>query len=244
MTNLATEKNKTSDSSDNKDINAALPKVRIAVFDIDGTIIDGQSPAIITLRLFIDGLLGLGTAIQAGIWGLKYKAGLTTNTTEVRQKVFKSLTKIPAEEVNQIMEKIYRKRVAPRIREKALSQIQWHKNRGDIVIFISASFDCVVQLLADETQVYRQTSTKMEIKDGYYTGKVDGLPVEGDQKPLCLVQYANEEFGEGNWVLDYSYADHGTDIPILEMSQHPVAVNPKRELKTVAQRRGWDIVEW
>lgn len=244
MADLETDTNKLDNDSDTKQTSAVSSKVRIAVFDIDGTTIDGQSPAIITLRLFTDGLMGLGTAIKAGIWGIKYKAGLTTNTTGVRQKVFKSFTEIPADEANQIMENIYKKRVSPRIREKALSQIRWHKNRGDIVIFISASFDCIAQLLADETQVYRQTSTKMEIKDGYYTGRVDGLPVEGNQKPLCLIQYANKEFGEGNWVLDYSYADHETDIPILEMSKHPVAVNPKRGLKTVAQKRGWDIVEW
>lgn len=219
-------------------------KVRLAVFDIDGTTIDGQSPAIVTLNLFADGLMNLGSALKAGIWGIKYKAGMTTETTEVRQRVFKTFTKMPADKANQILEGIYKKRVAPKLRAKAIEQIRWHQKRGDVVVFISASFDHIAQLLADDTGVGRQSSTKMEVKNGCYTGKVEGLPVEGDEKPVRLTQYADAEFGAGNWELDYSYADHETDIPILEMAEHPVAVNPKHGLEVAARERGWTIVEW
>ncbi len=219
-------------------------KARLAVFDIDGTTIDGQSPAIVTLNLFTDGVLGIGSALMAGIWGLRYKAGLTVETTEVRQRVFAAFREMPVEQANQILADIYEKRVAPRIREKALDRIRWHQERGDVVVFVSASFDYIAKLLAADIGVDRQLSTKMGVKDGRYTGKVEGLPVEGDEKPVRLAQYADAEFGEGRWELAYSYGDHETDIPMLEMAEHPVAVNPKRGLESVAKERGWDIVDW
>jgi hypothetical protein len=39
----------------------------------------------------------------------------------------------------------------------------------------------------------------------------------------------------------YAYSDSATDIPMLEVVGHPVAVNPDRELARVAKDRGWDV---
>src|SRR5438874_271815 len=39
----------------------------------------------------------------------------------------------------------------------------------------------------------------------------------------------------------YAYSDSMTDLPMLEAVGHPVAVNPDRELRREAERRGWQI---
>ena len=39
----------------------------------------------------------------------------------------------------------------------------------------------------------------------------------------------------------YAYSDSITDLPMLEAVGHPVAVNPDRELRREADRRGWQI---
>jgi len=42
----------------------------------------------------------------------------------------------------------------------------------------------------------------------------------------------------------YAYSDSHTDLPLLEAVGNPVAVNPDRELRKVAEEREWPIREF
>ncbi|HUG85076.1 MAG TPA: hypothetical protein VMM13_10950, partial [Euzebya sp.] len=42
----------------------------------------------------------------------------------------------------------------------------------------------------------------------------------------------------------YSYSDSASDLPMMQMVGHPVAVNPDRPLMAIAHRRGWPVVEF
>ncbi len=39
----------------------------------------------------------------------------------------------------------------------------------------------------------------------------------------------------------YAYSDSITDLPMLELVGHPVAVNPDRDLARVAREREWEV---
>jgi hypothetical protein len=39
----------------------------------------------------------------------------------------------------------------------------------------------------------------------------------------------------------YAYSDSSTDIPMLAAVGHPVAVNPDKELRHEAEKKGWEI---
>ena len=42
----------------------------------------------------------------------------------------------------------------------------------------------------------------------------------------------------------YAYSDSSTDLPMMEMVGNPVAVNPEKELRKVAEEREWPILEF
>jgi hypothetical protein len=42
----------------------------------------------------------------------------------------------------------------------------------------------------------------------------------------------------------YAYSDSATDLPMMEMVGHPVAVNPDKELRRTAEERDWPILEF
>ncbi len=42
----------------------------------------------------------------------------------------------------------------------------------------------------------------------------------------------------------YAYSDSMTDLPMLEAVGHPVAVNPDRELREIAEEKDWQILEF
>jgi uncharacterized protein (TIGR03382 family) len=42
----------------------------------------------------------------------------------------------------------------------------------------------------------------------------------------------------------YAYSDSGTDLPMMEIVGNPVAVNPEKDLRKVAEERDWPILEF
>jgi phosphoserine phosphatase len=50
------------------------------------------------------------------------------------------------------------------------------------------------------------------------------------------------------WDLDLSrswlYSDSAADAPLFEAVGNPVVVNPKAPFRTLAERRGWEVVAW
>ncbi len=42
----------------------------------------------------------------------------------------------------------------------------------------------------------------------------------------------------------WAYSDSATDLPMLEVVGHPVAVNPDRALRRIAQMRGWPVLRF
>jgi hypothetical protein len=41
-----------------------------------------------------------------------------------------------------------------------------------------------------------------------------------------------------------AYADSASDLPMLEVVGHPVAVNPETKLAAIARKRGWHVEHW
>jgi phosphoserine phosphatase len=64
----------------------------------------------------------------------------------------------------------------------------------------------------------------------------------GEGKVVWAERFA-AEFGV-DLPASYCYTDSISDLPLLERVAHPVAVNPDRKLKGMAQRRGWPILKF
>ncbi len=80
------------------------------------------------------------------------------------------------------------------------------------------------------------------MKDGVYTGKPTGLFIYRTGKALAIKQLAAQE--EIDLSESYAYSDSESDLPMLEVVGHPVAVNPDGELARVARERGWQILRF
>lgn len=217
---------------------------KFAVFDFDGTILDGHSPVMLVMSLWRSGLMGTGIALLVGLWGLRYKLRLPVEQSEVRQRIFNIFQGMPALEVDHIMEKLYEDTISKHLRSDALREISFYQKHGVPVIIVSASFDAIVSRAAIQLGAFAQISTKMKVEDGCYTGVVAGPPIEGEEKLRAFEDYADGLCGKGGWEVVAAYGDHHSDIPLLKIAQRHVAVDPDRKLKRYAKRNGWEIANW
>ena len=219
--------------------------VKLAVFDFDGTCLDGSSTVRLVGDLLFSRKLGIGTGLKIGIWGLKYKLHLPQDESWVRAKVWKPFIGHPAPDVDLWLRDYY-DRVVERIwRSGASEAIAKHQKQGLTVMIVSASFEPIVMQACSRHGIEHQVSTRMHVReDGTYGSQVEGLPIEGEQKLVALRAFADGKFGPGNWVIEYAYGDHYSDRTLLEQANHPCAVSPDTTLARHAKEQGWSILTW
>ena len=81
------------------------------------------------------------------------------------------------------------------------------------------------------------TRAKVDEK-GSYTGELEFYSY-GEHKAEAMKEIAEREGIDLSG--SYAYSDSATDLPMLEAVGHPIAVNPDRELRKEAERRGWQV---
>lgn len=128
-------------------------------------------------------------------------------------------------------------------RAEGRAKIQEHKQRGDLVVLVSAGPTPLTQRIARELGADLAVGTKPALSEGRYTGQVDGLVCIDENKADLARQALAEQAIEVDFANSTAYADGGTDIGLLEMVGQPVAFFPDEFLKPIAQQRGWRIIE-
>lgn len=137
--------------------------------------------------------------------------------------------------------------IIPNIRPKALTQINYHKNKGDTVAVISATNDFVVKPIANLFGVdnAHTMATTLEIKNNRYTGKVVGRPNFKDGKLYNLGEFIKHcQKKNINFDKIIAYSDSKNDLPLLDFADEAVCITPDNTLRQEAVKRGWCIEDW
>jgi phosphoserine phosphatase len=75
-----------------------------------------------------------------------------------------------------------------------------------------------------------------------YTCKPTGLFIYRSDKARAIEQLAERDGID--LTSSYAYSDSESDLPMLRIVGHPVAVNPDQELARVARKEGWAILRF
>lgn len=217
----------------------------ITAFDLDGTLLNGQSGTLVLGYLMRHRYISAKTFASCAWWGVRFKLHLPFRQNEVREHIFAELSRFSAPEVQAIMDDFHREVMVPRYREAGIRTLREHIANGEHVALVSATFDQIAQAARAYLGCEVAHATKMQLDaEGRFTGNVDGNTIAGPAKLGCIRRWANETFGAGGWDLAFAYGDHFTDVPMLEAARKCYAVNPGPTLKREARSRGWQILDW
>lgn len=221
------------------------PRVRLAVYDFDGTSITGNSPVMLFQYLFRRHMLRPNVTLHIMAWAFKYKFRLPQNESWVRSLVFTAFEGKPKAEVDDYLKKFYEEEVAERYRAEADASMQAHRDEGCVVMVVSATWEAIVERAMQDHPFQFYVATRMRVDaQGNYTREVEGMPVEGQEKVSAVQRFADGKYGEGNWELAYAYGDHHSDLPLLQAAVSPAAVTPDNPLERAAKANGWPILQW
>jgi len=127
----------------------------------------------------------------------------------------------------------------PIIYAEAMDLIEAHRSAGRRVVIVSASPSELVRPLALHLGVVDTIASEAAIdEDGRYTGEI-AFFASGREKVGAVRAFAAQEGLDLS--RSFAYSDAFTDVPMLEIVGHPVAVNPDRALAKVAAERGWEV---
>lgn len=212
-----------------------------AFFDLDKTIIAKSSTLAFTKPLFKAGLLNRRTLAKAGIAQAYYQIfGADHDQLEKVKSELSSLTSgWDQSEVVGLVEETVASIVPPLVFAEALAIIDDHRGRGRRVVVVSSSPEEIVKPLCRYLAIDDVIATRAEIgPDGKYTGDI-ALYAYGPGKAAAIKDMAAADGLD--LAASYAYSDSVTDLPMLELVGHPVAVNPDSELRAIAVERGWEI---
>jgi len=141
--------------------------------------------------------------------------------------------------VKQIVRETLDDVLTPIIYAEALELIEQHRLAGRKTVIVSSSPIETVEPIGEHLGVDDVIATRARLDaDGRYTGELE-FYAYGAHKAEAIREMA---VAEGlDLAGSYAYSDSITDLPILELVGHPVAVNPDRELTRVAREREWDV---
>lgn len=220
-------------------------KVKLAVFDFDGTIIPSQSGMKLSLDLVKTGQLNKRTAIRLIFWGLRYKAHLPYKERVPRELIFRPFAGKNVDEVNEYIDEFYEEHLDKTVRGRLIEIADELKQDGYEPVILSAAFTSTLNSFSKRHGFLHIVGTEMSIdEDGNYTGKVEGECVAGDEKLRRLYEYADETFGCDNWEIEYAFADHYTDLDLLNEANYVCAVDPDKTLRKYAKKNNWEIIDF
>jgi HAD superfamily hydrolase (TIGR01490 family) len=208
-----------------------------AFFDLDKTVISKSSSLALSRPFYKAGLVTRSQLLRGAYAQLVYlMIGADEKRMERAKDGMLALTKgWDKEEVDAVVRQALEEVVDPYIYQEAIDLIALHKALGRRVYIVSSSPDGVVRPLAERLGVHDVIATRAEVVDGKFTGKLEFYCYR-EKKAEAIRELEGIDL-EGS----YAYSDSITDLPMLEAVGNPVAVNPDRELRRIAQQREWKI---
>ncbi len=132
--------------------------------------------------------------------------------------------------------------IQPTAREDILAILRDHVAQGHVVVLVSAMLTPPLQKLAAPLGVSGAVGTDIEIKDGRLSGTISPRVCMGIEKDRLTREFLKARGIDIDLSASSAYADSISDLSLLEMVGHPVAVYPDAQLAAHAREKNWEIL--
>ncbi|MEK6806040.1 MAG: HAD family hydrolase [Pseudomonadota bacterium] len=213
--------------------------MRLAIFDLDHTLLAGDSD-----YLWGQFLVEIGVLDHSYHWREnerfyeQYKAG----TLDILEFCAFSLRPLSQHEPAQLQKwrtEFVKTKIIPIIAPGAPALLERHRAQGDTLLITTATNHFITEPIAELLGVPNLIALDPEMRDGRYTGQVAGVPNFQSGKVTRLKSWLQ---GQAPFAHKTAYSDSRNDIPLLELADTAVAVDPDDTLRAEAQKRGWPII--
>lgn len=217
-------------------------KKNLAIFDLDNTILNGDSD-----YSWINFLIDIGYVDKDEYekknqyFYDKYYEG-KLDYDEWAEFALSTIKGKRPEEIENLLNKFLSIVIEPMINIYALRLLHNHYHNNDVMLLASATNSVIVNPIAKRLGFENIVATEVEIVNGVYSGKFQNTPALGEGKLQKVREWMHKnDFNDFKNTTFYS--DSINDFPLLAAVNKAVAVNPDNKLREECDKRSWEIVD-
>ena len=212
-------------------------------YDLEGTLV--STNLVHTLGFYARRQQGLFSTVKKSI-GTLAKLPLFGVTDLYSRNVFNELffQSYKGESIDRLRffsEELFEEVLKPAIFPGTFELIKTSKKIGQRQIVLTGALDFTVASLMDYLGIDDFVANRLEFVNGYATGRILPPVMASATKAKWMREYAERE--NINLSESFSYSDSISDLPMLSIVGHPVAVNPDFRLKQTATQHDWAILD-
>lgn len=218
----------------------------LALFDLDGTLLDGDTDELWCEFLMAEGVLDRALfAAQNRSVAERYAGGAITPAEFCAFYASTLAGRSPAEWAP-LRERFVSSAILPRLGAAARALVAKHRAAGDRTVLTTATNRFLTTPIAESLGFPAQDliATELELQAGRFSGRNRGvLNMRGGKVDRLDGWLAEQSMARDTMVDATFYSDSANDLPLLRAVGHPVAVDPDPRLREEAERLGWTILE-
>jgi len=218
------------------------PSRAAAFFDLDRTLMAGSSGVFFARAAYEAGMISR-RRLLGDLWqNLRFRLrGSTDNWADaVRVRVGEMLAGVAVRDLQRMSPRVLAG-VLPRLYPQMLERAYAHQDAGRPVYIVTAASQEMADLMAHVLVFDGGIGSRLEIRDGRYTGRADGPFNYREGKVLSMRDVAERD--SIDLAASYAYSDSESDLPMLRAVRHAVVVNPDATLRRIALEEGWEVIE-
>lgn len=214
-------------------------KDKLFVFDLDHTLIKGNCSFLFGLYLFQENVLPFARMLRLAMLYLMHKVGFLTVRNLHEATFYHFFCGFSASTIDKYVERFLAKKFEKLIYQPAFSKLEQAKNEGYYTAILSSAPDFLVGKVAVLLGVDTWDSTIYQKNKLNHFSHITQF-MEGEHKAQS-VKHLMEALNLSKENVT-AYTDSYLDLPFLEASGHPVAVNPDRRLKALCRKYAWPTI--
>ena len=217
-----------------------MSKPDLAIFDLDNTILNGDSDYSMINYLVDISLLDKAAKSKNDEFIKDYQQG-QLDFNQYTNFALKPYIGKTQDEINEIILPFVERIIEPMINVFALKLIHDHHDKGHTILLASATNELIVKPIAQRLNINNVIGTKVKFENEKCSGEFIPPSALGAGK-LKLV----ESWMQVNQYDSFSgvtfYSDSINDLPLMEAVEFPKAVNPDIKLESISNKRGWEVI--
>ena len=217
-----------------------MSKPDLAIFDLDNTILNGDSDYSMINYLVDINLLDEAAKLQNDEFIQDYQQGQLDfdKYTHFALKPYIGMTQ---DEIDEIILPFVETIIEPMINIFALKLIHDHHEKGHVILLASATNELIVKPIAQRLNIHNVICTKVEFINNQCSGEFIPPSALSTGK-LKLVESWMKAHRYNNFSRVTFYSDSINDLPLLEAVEFPKPVNPDLKLEAISNEKGWDVI--
>jgi len=212
----------------------------LALFDLDNTLLSGDSDyewgCFLVRKKLVDKVEF--EAVNLEFYD-QYKQG-TLDIYEFASFCFKPLAERSMEELQTLHNEFMDTVIRPKMGDKARELIRFHKEQGHTLLVITATNSFITRPIVKAFGIDNLLATEPKIVNGRYIAEIDGTPCFQEGKVTRLKQWLRQN--NASLAGSYFYSDSFNDLPLMEVVEHVIAVDPDEKLAKIAKQRAWKVI--